>query len=222
MAKIRFDLLGVFVKDYPLVGIMSRALTDGILEVHTHDIRNFGIGKHQQIDDYPFGGGAGMLMRVDVLSEALKSIPRSQKSLVVLPTPRGHQFTQKTAEKLSHYDQIIFVCGRYEGIDQRFIDSHVDIELSMGPYVISGGELAAHTFLEAIARNIPGVLGNQESLSEETHSTQIEYSQYTRPAEFEGLKVPEALTNGNHKEIEKWKKENSQKYQPKGKEYLND
>jgi len=201
-------------------------------------LRDFAEDKHKKTDDTPYGGGPGMVMKPEPVYKALKSV-KSLKSKVhkvkkktILLSPRGRQFDQRMAEKLSKMKEITFVCGRYEGVDQRVVDYMVDEEVSVGPYVLAGGELGALVIIEAVSRLIPGVLGNEESLEEETHNTASlhhcitaspivdksdevmrcssdvvkEYPQYTKPAEFMGWKVPEILLSGNHGEIKKWRR----------------
>ena len=209
---------------------MGRAQKNKIIKINAVDLRDFAEDKHKKTDDTPYGGGPGMVMKPEPVYKALKSV-KSLKSKVhkvrkktILLSPRGRQFDQRMAEKLSKMKEITFVCGRYEGMDQRVVDYMVDEEISVGPYVLAGGELGALVIVEAVSRLIPGVLGNEESLNEETHniaslivkksdevmgcSSDVvrEYPQYTKPAEFRGWKVPEVLLSGNHGEIEKWRK----------------
>jgi tRNA (guanine37-N1)-methyltransferase len=189
--------------------------------VNAINLRDFADDKHQKVDDTTYGGGAGMILKPEPIYKALKSI-KSLKSKVhkvskmtILLSPRGKQFDQRMAEKLSKMKEITFVCGRYEGVDQRVADYMVDEEISIGPYVLAGGELGALVMIESVSRLLKGVLGNEESLVEETfnngtwnmeHGTSVEYGQYTKPADFKGMKVPEILLSGNHGEIEKWRK----------------
>ena len=216
--------------------ILKRAQEAGAINVVVHDLRKYATDKHKTTDDTPTGGGPGMVMKPEPIFECLKSIrlkenPRfkikpnsknlffSESSPILLMTPQGKQFTQKEAQKCADKkrDSVILICGRYEGIDQRVHDYMIDFEYSIGPYVLSGGELPALVITEAITRLLPDVLGNEESLKEESHSkeTTKEYPQYTKPAVFSPtadieLQTPEILLSGNHEEIKKWRDNNSQ------------
>lgn len=218
---MRIDILTLFpaMFDGPLTeSIIGRAREQKLLTVRFHDLRQFGLGNYHQIDDTPYGGGAGMVMRPDVLVTAIETISAQKpegikkKPHVIYFSPRGKKLKQATVEKFAAKKEwLILVCGRYEGIDQRVIDGGwIDEEMSIGDYVLTGGELPAMVFIDAIARHIPGVLGHEESASEESFSPLLnrkkEYPHYTKPAEFKGMKVPDVLTSGNHKEIEKWRK----------------
>lgn len=197
-------------------GVVSRAFKkDYSFEVI--NIRNFGIGNYNQIDDTPYGGGAGMVLRADVLEKALLDGTGKKKSelLVFSPGPRGEKMRH---ESFVHFSQIfqetdkdlVFVCGRYEGIDQRFIDQYIDYEFSIGDYVLSGGELAVQVFLDGVLRLIPGVLGNEESLSVESFTNEkLEHSLYTKPQEFNGVRVPKVLLSGHHQKIEEYREAQS-------------
>jgi len=190
---------------------MKRALSEGIIELHVHNIRDYSTDKHNKVDDTPYGGGAGMLMTCQPLFDAIRSVKAQNKGPVIFFTPQGQRFTQEKAEELSRLKECIFLCGRYEGIDQRVRDELVDEELSIGDFVLTGGELPALTVMDAASRLIPGVLGAEESAAEDSFSIaldrQLEYPHYTKPAEFEGLAVPEVLLSGHHGEIDKWRKE---------------
>ncbi len=215
--------------------ILGRAQKKNLLTVDAIQLRDFAIDKHQTVDDTPYGGGAGMVMKPDPLFAALNSIDAipfskvkaltklkriatgeiAKKKRTIILSPRGRQFTQAVAQELSTYDELIFVCGRYEGIDQRVVEHMVDEEISVGPYVLAGGELGALVIIEAVARLIPGVLGNEESLKEETFSLEndgdTEYPQYTKPSDFLGWKVPDVLLSGDHKKIKEWRQTKSAK-----------
>jgi tRNA (guanine37-N1)-methyltransferase len=217
---MKFDIITIFpdiLGSYINESIISRAIKKKLVKIKTHDLRSVAKDKHKTVDDKPYSGGPGMVMMVEPIFKTLKKIKRSKKSKVILLDPAGKQFDQKMAEKFSKLDQLIFICGRYEGIDKR-VDKFVDEKVSVGPYVLSGGELPAMVITEAVSRLIPGVLGKQESLSEETRASEgyYEYPQYTRPAVFEykelgkkkKLSVPKVLLSGNHNEIKKWKMEN--------------
>lgn len=186
---------------------MKRARSQEIIAIETHDIRAQATDSHNTVDDSPYGGGPGMVLKVEPIIATLRSIKRKNRSKVILLSPRGKQFTQKDAAALATEEQLIFICGRYEGIDERVIP-HIDEAYSIGPYVLSGGELPAMVIIEAVSRHIPGFLGKEASLDEETFSdaTPYEYPQYTRPEVFEGIAVPEVLLSGNHKEIAAWRK----------------
>lgn len=230
---MRIDILTLFPSMFegPLSeSILARARGEGLLDVRFHDLREFGLGSYHQVDDKPYGGGAGMLMRVDVIAKAIESIAPSQGRPDFAPagatpgkkvekskphriyfSPRGKKFTQAKAERLAKRDWIVLLCGRYEGIDQRVIDGGwIDEEISIGDYVLTGGELPAMVLVDAVARQIPGVLGKDESAAEESFSSSLdrkkEYPHYTRPEEFQGLRVPDVLLSGHHKEIGKWRK----------------
>ncbi len=186
---------------------MKRARAQGIIAVESHDIRSATTDSHNTVDDSPYGGGPGMVLKVEPIIATLRSITRKSRSKVILLSPRGKQFTQKDAARLSLEDQLIFICGRYEGIDERVV-TYIDEAYSVGPYVLSGGELPAMVIIEAVSRHIPGFLGKEDSLREETFSETVpyEYPQYTRPEFFEDMVVPEVLLSGNHAEITAWRK----------------
>lgn len=194
--------------------ILKRAQEKGIFEVEFVNLRDFGVGPRKQVDDTPYGGGAGMVLRVDVLAKALdfaKLKVENKKSKVLLMTPQGETFKQAKARELSeNCENIIFVCGHYEGFDERIRDL-VDEETSIGDFVLTGGEIPAMTIIDSVARLLPGVLGKEESHQDESHSVEgrIEYPHYTRPEEFEGKKVPDVLLSGHHAEIAKWRERES-------------
>lgn len=187
--------------------IIGKAVEKDLLEINIHNFREFSDNKHKQVDDYPYGGGAGMLLKVQPIYDNLKAIEAEtaeMKKRIVLLDPAGKQFDQKMAEEFSQEDQVIFICGHYEGYDER-IRSLVTDEVSLGDYVLTGGELGAMVMIDATVRLLPDVLGNQTSAQTDSHSTGLlEHPQYTRPAEFEGMAVPEVLMNGNHRLIEEW------------------
>lgn len=196
--------------------ILDRAREKKLVKYNLVDIRKFGEGKHQSVDDRPYGGGAGMILRADVLTKALKSVKRiakSEKRKAILMSASGKTFKQDIAQQLSELDHLIIICGKYEGVDQRFIENHVDEEISMGDYVLTGGEVPALAVIETTVRLIPGVLKKEEAASSESFSEKLEgmleYPQYTRPETFEGEKVPSILLSGNHAEIAKWQKQQS-------------
>lgn len=185
--------------------IVGRAIEDGALAVEVLDLREHGIGRHRQLDDAPFGGGPGMVMKVEPLAAALAPLARSHR---VLFTPSGRPMTQATLDDWAELDDVTFVCGRFEGVDQRVIDSHIDEEVSLGDYVLAGGEVAAAAAIEGVARLLPGVVGNPDSTEKESfRDGMLEEPVYTRPATFEGASVPEVLLSGDHGRIEQWREE---------------
>jgi tRNA (guanine37-N1)-methyltransferase len=192
------------------ISLLGKAKAQDLLEVKIHDLRDFTDDKHRTVDDTPFGGGAGMLMKAEPWGQALDSVMTAE-TIVIFPSPAGELFKQATAQELSKAKHLVFACGRYEGIDQRVVDyatSKAKVRLvSLGDYVLNGGEVAAVAMIEAIARLIPGVIGNADSLTEESHSDGLlEYPSYTKPSTWRGLEVPEVLLGGNHAEIAKWRK----------------
>lgn len=190
--------------DGPLqTSIVGRAIIDGALTVDVHDLREHGIGRHRQLDDTPFGGGPGMVMMVEPLAHALEPLSATHR---VLFTPSGEPMTQATLDDWAEMDEITFVCGRFEGIDQRAIDGFIDQEVSLGDYVLAGGEVAAAAAIEGVARLLPGVVGNPESTeSESFRDGLLEEPVYTRPADYEGARVPETLLSGDHGRIAEWR-----------------
>lgn len=189
-------------------GLLGKAVADGLLSVNMINIRDFATGNYRQCDDYPYGGGAGMVLMAGPLSRAIESI--GPTGPVLMTSAGGELFTQAMARELSGMEELTIICGHYEGIDQRIADRYVDREVSIGNYVLSGGEFAALVIIDALARLIPGFMANRESLQEETFEMDLlEYPQYTRPAQFDGMAVPEVLLQGNHKEIARWRLEQS-------------
>ncbi len=187
------------------VSIVARGIEDGALEVELLDLRDHGLGRHRQLDDAPFGGGPGMVMMVEPLAAALEPLADTHR---VMFTPAGGPMSQSTLDGWADMEEITFVCGRYEGIDQRVADNFIDEEVSLGDFVVAGGEVAAATAIEGIARLLPGVVGNPESTeSESFRGGLLEEPVFTRPAEFRGWKVPEVLLSGDHAAIEAWRQE---------------
>jgi len=209
---MRIHVLTMFPEwfDGPLaVSIVARAIEDGVLDVTIHDLREHGLGRHRQLDDSPFGGGPGMVMMVEPLAKALVPLGATHR---VLFTPAGRPLTQAALDRWAGTPEITFVCGRYEGVDQRVIDNLIDEEVSLGDYVLAGGEVAAAAAIEGVARLIPGVVGNPESTEKESfRGGLLEEPVYTRPAEFEGWAVPEVLLSGDHARIEAWRAEQRSK-----------
>lgn len=214
---MEFDIVTVFphiLDSYFEESIIKRGVKTKKIKIRTHDLRDFTYDKHRTTDDTPYGGGAGMLMKVEPIFECLNKILKKskfnrKKILVVLTSAKGKPFDSKKAKSWTQkFSQIVIVCGRYEGVDERVAEYLVDREISIGNYILSGGELAAGVIVDAVSRFVPGVLGNPESLKEESHnSNELEYPQYTRPPVFRDWKVPEVLLSGNHKEIENWRKQ---------------
>jgi tRNA (guanine37-N1)-methyltransferase len=187
------------------VSIVARAIEDGLLEVELVDLRAYGLGRHHQLDDAPFGGGPGMVMMVEPLASVLEPLQATHR---VLFTPSGAPMTQATLDRWASLPEITFACGRYEGVDQRVVDNFVDEEASLGDYVLAGGEVAAAAAIEGIVRLLPGVVGNPESTEKESfRQGLLEEPVYTRPAEFRGWRVPEVLLSGDHRRIEEWRAE---------------
>ena len=194
--------------------LAGRALQDGLWALETHDLRQFGIGKHQNIDDTPAGGGAGMVLRADVAAAALDQVTQSltMPLPVLLPSPRGRVFSQELAQELAAGPGVIFLCNRYEGVDQRFIEARAPIEVSLGDYILSGGEMAALTMLDAMVRLIPGVMGKLASGDDESFSQGLlEYPHYTRPQNWEGRAIPDEVTAGDHEKLRRWRHEEAKR-----------
>jgi len=194
------------IEEWKKVGIINQALKNNLIEISTVNLRDFGIGEYKQVDDSPYGGGPGMVLMPEPLDNAI--LQNEAKKNVFL-TPSGQQLNENLIQELLNYDSLNLICGRYEGFDQRVIDMHSDYEVSIGHSVVSGGEIPALYLLEAILRRIPNVLGNPESLTNETFvNNQKDFPVYTRPETYKDYKVPDVLLSGNHKEIDNWKKNN--------------
>ena len=209
---MRIDVLTLFpefvdsIKEY---SIIKRAIDEEKFTLNTINIRDFSKNKHKKVDDYSYGGGPGMVMTPQPLADCIESV-KTENSYLVYLSPRGKKLTAKTSKSLASYEHLILLCGHYEGIDQRIIDLYVDQEISIGDYVLTGGELAAMVLIDSVSRMIPGVLGNDESADIESFEDNLlEFDQYTRPEEFRGIKVPSVLLSGNHKKIEEYRKESS-------------
>lgn len=213
---MRIDILSIFpdsFNSYFSQSIIKRAIEKNLLQIYIHNIRDYSKDKHKKVDDIPFGGGAGMVMTPQPLYDAIKEVKKNNKGPVIYMTPQGKTLTQPLLERIHKKNsEMIILCGRYEGIDQRIRDSLVDMEISIGNYVLTGGELPAMVFTDAISRLIPEVLGKEESHQIESFSKALnrkkEYPHYTRPSNFKGMKVPEVLLSGNHKHIENWRTDN--------------
>jgi tRNA (guanine37-N1)-methyltransferase len=208
---MRFDILTIFpgmISCYLNEGVLGRATTDGLIDIRVVNIRDFAEGVHRSTDDRPYGGGAGMVMRPGPICRALESIDRLEgKSGVVLLSPGGKPFGQAMAWEFSRWNQLILICGRYEGVDERVKLLCVDQEISIGDYVLSGGELGALVVTDAISRLVPGVLGDDDSaLGDCFEGGRLKHPQYTRPEDYKGWRVPSVLLSGNHEEIRKWRR----------------
>ncbi len=209
---MKIEVLTLFPEMFAALdsSLMGKAKENGIYELNCHNIRDYSTDKHKKCDDTPFGGGAGMVMTPQPIHDCISSVDPEHKSLRIFMSPRGKRLEQKIVRELSEQNNILILCGHYEGVDQRIIDMDIDMELSIGDYVLSGGELPAMVLIDSILRYVPNVLGNSQSTADESFSDSLlEYPQYTRPQEFNGLTVPEVLISGNHKNIERWRKEQS-------------
>jgi tRNA (guanine37-N1)-methyltransferase len=212
---MRIDAISIFPDYFAALelSLFGKAREKGLIDFHAHDLRSWTEDKHKTVDDSPYGGGAGMVMKPEPWGLAFDElIPEGKKPVVIFTTPAGNPFTQAMAQELSGASHLIFACGRYEGIDQRVVDYAHDVadvrEISIGDYVLNGGEVAAIVMIEAITRLLPGFMGNAESIVEESHSDGLlEYPSYTKPSVWRALEVPEVLLSGHHAEIEKWRSE---------------
>ncbi|MBF0522678.1 MAG: tRNA (guanosine(37)-N1)-methyltransferase TrmD [Candidatus Omnitrophica bacterium] len=210
---MRIDIITIFpevLKPILNESILKRAQEKKKLDVRVHDLRDYTADKHNKVDDRPFGGGPGMVMTPQPIFDAVKKIKGRRKAFVILTCPTGKPLTQKFAKNLSKQKNLIILCGHYEGIDERVRECLVDESISIGDYVLTGGELPALVLVDCVTRLIPGVLGKEESLKDESFENNLlEYPQYTRPANFRGVKIPNVLLSGNHRAIEMWRKEQS-------------
>ena len=204
---MKVDILTLFPEMFaPLnESIIGRAKQAGKIEINIHDIRDYTKNKHKKCDDYPFGGGAGMVMMAQPICDAIKAIDPDHKAKRIFTSPKGSTFTQKRVKDLIETGHIIILCGHYEGVDQRVIDKYIDEEISIGDYVLTGGELPAMVMTDCLARYVDGVISEESLMEESISSGLLEYPQYTRPQEFEGMKVPDVLISGNHAEVDKWR-----------------
>ena len=192
------------------LGIFKRAIDQELVSIGIHNIRDYTHDKHHTVDDYPYGGGAGMVLKSEPIFETVESIKREPAAPIILLTPQGRLFCQKIAEELSKYSHLILICGHYEGVDERVIEHLATDEISIGDYVLTGGEPAAMVVIDAVVRLLPGVLGSAESLLDDSHvAGLLEYPQYTRPTTYRGWPVPEVLLSGNHAQIAGWRREQS-------------
>ena len=210
MSSLNFDVITLFPKAFELInnlGIITRALDKNLIDVNLHDLREYGEGSYRQVDDKPYGGGAGMVLKPEPIFKVHESIEKSLKSTTLLMTPQGKVLKQKDLVRWSNLDQIIIICGQYEGFDER-VRILANEEVSLGDFVLTGGEIPAMSIINGVTRLIPGTIGDPESLVYESHNSNLlEYPQYTRPNLFKGMKVPDVLLSGNHKEIEAWRKD---------------
>jgi tRNA (guanine37-N1)-methyltransferase len=208
---MRFDIVTIFPEIFSGVfdfGIIRRAVEAGLIEIHMHDLRDYTRDRHRQVDDRPFGGGAGMVMKPEPLFRAVEAITQgTSDAAVVLLSPQGRLFNQPVAEEYSRKPRIVLVCGRYEGVDERVVEHLITDEVSIGDYVLSGGEIPAMVVVDAVTRLIPGALGCDESAERESFASGLlDFPHYTRPADFRGMRAPEVLQGGNHAEIERWRR----------------
>ena len=228
---MKFDIVTIFPEifdSYFNESILKRAQSKKLIKIKVHNLRDYAKDKHKTVDDTPYGGGAGMVLKIEPIYRAISSIisnnqfpisnkilksklQKPKKTRIILFSAKGKSFTQKDVKRLTKYDNLILICGRYEGVDERVIKNIADEEISIGDYVLTGGEIPAMAIVDSVSRLIPGVLGNEESSKYESHSSEgyLEHSQYTKPEDFQGWKVPKVLLSGNHKEIEKWRKKKS-------------
>jgi tRNA (guanine37-N1)-methyltransferase len=206
-----FSIISIFpgiIENFIQYGLLAKAIEKNIIKVDLYDLRDFTVNKHHKVDDRPFGGGAGMVMTPQPLFDAINAVKAKRPGKVILFSAYAEIITQKKVKELATEDHLILVCGRYEGIDQRVIDTLVDEELSIGEYVLMGGETPAQVLLESVSRMLDGVVGNPESVETDTYyqDDQFAFPQYTQPRDYNGLKAPEVLLSGNHKEIIEWRK----------------
>ncbi len=213
---MRFDILTLFPHMFPgylSQSLLNKAIERGLVEVHLHDMRNWATGNHQSVDDRPFGGGPGMVIKVQPVVECVEAVQQqADPGHLVLLTPQGRRLDQPLVQNLSQQRRLLLLCGRYEGFDQRVIDILQPEEVSIGDYVLNGGEVAAMVVVDALVRLVPGVLGDERSHQEDSFSHQhgmLEFAQYTRPREYRGHKVPEVLLSGDHEAIARWRREQS-------------
>lgn len=222
---MKFDIITIFpaiCDSYFNESILKRAQDKGLIDISVHNLRDYTEDKHKKVDDTPYGGGAGMVLKVNPIEKAVRAVrvavpsadnAEQKQTRTILFSAKGKRFTQEDAYRLVTYQQLILVCGRYEGVDERVAEYIVDEELSIGDFVLTGGELPAMVVVDAVARLLPDVLGNTQSAVYESHSNPgiLEHPQYTKPEEYNGWKVPEVLLSGHHKEIEKWRSDASKK-----------
>ena len=204
---MKIDILPLFPEMFtPLnESIIGRAVEDGKITINIHDIRDYTLDKHKKCDDYPFGGGAGMLMMPQPIASCIDAVDPDHEARRIYMSPKGRTFSQSIVKELSACDRILLLCGHYEGVDQRVLDLYIDEEISVGDYVLTGGELPAMIVADAVCRYVDGVISSSSLTDESFTGGLLEYPQYTRPREFMGLTVPEVLLSGNHAEVDKWR-----------------
>lgn len=212
--SLLIDVVTIFPElfDVPLrTSLLGKAVTEGLLDIRVHDLRERGLGKHRSVDDEPYGGGPGMVMRPEPIFEMVDQL-RTEASRVILMSPRGTKLDHGVVARLSSAGHLILICGRFEGVDERVALYCADEEISVGDYVLAGGELAALVVIETVSRLVPGVLGNVASLEVESHTDgSLEHPQYTRPAEYRGHRVPDVLLSGDHGEVDRWRREEAER-----------
>ncbi len=209
---MKIDILTLFPDMFASLNhsILGKARDKNIIDINVVDYRQYSGNKHNQVDDYPFGGGQGMVLKPEPIFNAVESLNKTDKTRIILLCPQGERFNQKKAEELSVEEHLIFICGHYEGYDERIREYLVTDELSIGDFILTGGEFAAMTMVDSIARLVPDVLGKEESHKDDSFSTGLlEYPQYTRPKDYKGMPVPDVLTSGHHKNIEKYRMKES-------------
>jgi tRNA (guanine37-N1)-methyltransferase len=210
---MRIDVLTLFPEMFQGIfdlSIMKRAIEQKLVSIGVHNIRDYTHDKHHTVDDYPYGGGAGMVLKPEPIFEAVEAIDKKEGTSIILLSPQGRLFTQEVARELAQHSQLLLICGRYEGVDERVREHLASDEISIGDYVLSGGELAAMVIMESVFRLVPGVLGSEESPLEDSHvGGLLEYPHYTRPPQYRGWTVPEVLLSGNHAQIDRWRREQS-------------
>jgi len=218
---MRFDILTIFpflFDSFCRETLIAKAMSAGRISVNLHDIRSHARDKHHTVDDRPYGGGPGMILKVEPIVRTLARVPKKRNRRIVLLTPQGPQFTQRVAQRYTRYDQLVLISGRYEGFDHR-VTRYADEELSIGPYVLSGGEVPAMVVIESVSRLIPGVIKNPDATTDETYTGSldyVEYPQYTRPESFRGMRVPPVLLSGHHDRIRAWRAKRAKKREKTG------
>jgi tRNA (guanine37-N1)-methyltransferase len=210
---MRIDIITLFPNMFagPFAeSIIGRAIEHHLVTIMVHDLRDYGLGKHHVVDDRPHGGGPGMVLKPEPLFELVERIKRGDRVPVILLSPQGRLFSQKVARELATHEQLVLICGHYEGVDERVCEHLVSDEISIGDYVLTGGELAAMVVVDAIVRLLPGVLGSEESARDDSHASGLlQYPQYTRPQVYRGWAVPQVLLTGNHSQVDRWRREQS-------------
>ncbi len=208
---MRFDIITIFPEIFGSFfsrGIIKKALKKGLFEVYVHNLRDYAKDKHKQVDDRPFGGSQGMVIKPEPVFRAVEAVKKEKEAVICLLSPKGKKFNSKIAESFAKRRQIILICGRYEGVDERVAEYLATDEISIGDFVLTGGELAAMVVVDSVSRFLPGVVGKTVSVEQDSFSSDLlDYPQYTRPRSFREMKVPEVLFSGNHKRIEKWRRE---------------